>query len=191
MKRHNYILIALVLSIILLFFDKGITRVVIGLRFHLLDEFMVWVSSPLTTILLFLIVTVFLLREKKKRQWVLPLWIIISITWVVTGIVKIIIGRTRPFEALALPLVNGANYLFSSWNSSFPSMHAAGAFALVPIINKLFPKVRWFWISIAAIISFSRLYLGVHYLSDILIGATIGILISESIIEIKEKWSKK
>jgi membrane-associated phospholipid phosphatase len=61
-------------------------------------------------------------------------------------------------------------------NASFPSSHAANAFALAAVLGR-----RWrraapaLWIG-AGTIAFSRLYLNRHYLSDVLVGAAIGVL---------------
>ena len=46
----------------------------------------------------------------------------------------------------------------------------------------------WFWIILAIVIAISRLYLGVHYMSDVIAGAVIGYAIGASIIYIKEKY---
>lgn len=60
-------------------------------------------------------------------------------------------------------------------NASFPSSHAANAFALAAVFAR-----RWkrpgpvFWV-VASIAAFSRIYLNRHFLSDVLIGAAIGV----------------
>jgi undecaprenyl-diphosphatase len=61
-------------------------------------------------------------------------------------------------------------------NASFPSGHAASAFALAVIFARRWK--RWaigFWL-LAATVAFSRLYLDRHYLSDVLVAAVIGIV---------------
>ncbi|MBU4500962.1 MAG: phosphatase PAP2 family protein [Nanoarchaeota archaeon] len=191
MKKINYLWVIFALTLASFFYDKKLITLISYSRVSLLDSFMAWISNPLTTILLFAIITLLLFREKRKRDWILPLWLIILSTWVSIGIIKFIVGRIRPFEALTLPLVKGASYSFSAWNASFPSMHAAGAFAMIPVINKFFPRLKWFWIILSVVMAMSRLYLGVHYLSDIIVGATIGVLISKGIITSKEKRLKK
>jgi undecaprenyl-diphosphatase len=60
-------------------------------------------------------------------------------------------------------------------NASFPSSHAANAFALAWVFAR-----RWrrpsaaFWLA-AGVVAFSRLYLNRHYLSDVVVGAAVGI----------------
>jgi membrane-associated phospholipid phosphatase len=60
-------------------------------------------------------------------------------------------------------------------NSSFPSSHAANAFALAAVFAFRRPRVQpWVWL-IAAVIAFSRVYLNRHFMSDVVVGAAIGI----------------
>jgi undecaprenyl-diphosphatase len=89
--------------------------------------------------------------------------------------------RIRPFDALGiLNLVNESD-------SSFPSGHAAAVFSTVYILDREFPKIKWFWIGIAILVSFSRIYLGVHYLTDVVVGALIGYTISLIVVKYRDK----
>ena len=61
-------------------------------------------------------------------------------------------------------------------NSSFPSSHAANAFLLAAVLaprRKRLAPVFW---AFAVLVAFSRLYLNRHYLSDVVVGAAIGLL---------------
>lgn len=59
---------------------------------------------------------------------------------------------------------------------SFPSNHALNNFAAALFFYKLFPKLKWVLFVTASLIAISRVYLGLHYPSDIIGGALIGIL---------------
>lgn len=64
----------------------------------------------------------------------------------------------------------------------FPSCHAANCTALMMVLGAVMRR-RWAWLTLAAYVllnCYSRLYLGVHYPSDILAGAAIGTLIGYS-----------
>lgn len=58
---------------------------------------------------------------------------------------------------------------------SFPSNHALNNFAAAMFFYRLFPKLKWILFIGATLISISRVYLGLHYPSDILGGAIIGL----------------
>jgi undecaprenyl-diphosphatase len=60
---------------------------------------------------------------------------------------------------------------------SFPSGHAMTAFAVAGAIALLAPRLRWPVLAVAALIAFSRVYLGVHFWLDVLAGAGLGIAI--------------
>ena len=67
-------------------------------------------------------------------------------------------------------------------------MHAMVAFAAVPILNREFPKLNWFWIVFALLVSFSRLYTNVHFLSDVVFGAFSGYFIGIFVIKVEVKY---
>jgi undecaprenyl-diphosphatase len=63
----------------------------------------------------------------------------------------------------------------------FVSSHAANFFALSTFVGlalrKYYPKLIWVLFLLATIVSFSRLYQGVHYLTDLFVGGLLGALI--------------
>ena len=91
-----------------------------------------------------------------------------------TFILKELVGRPRPFESLSDVRVK---HRWSATGSSFPSGHTSQAFAIATIISLKFrkgsviiPSVLW-----ASAISYGRIFLGVHYPSDVAGGMLIGI----------------
>ena len=133
-------------------------------------------------LIIIIVLIFFFLLNKKKREWALPLGLGIIFSYVITYILKFIIARLRPLGI-------SMNFLFNLPDYSFPSAHAAVAFAAFLILNKTYPKLKWLWISSASFIAFSRIYIGVHYLSDVVAGAFIGYFTSIFITKLKErKW---
>jgi undecaprenyl-diphosphatase len=59
-------------------------------------------------------------------------------------------------------------------NSSFPSSHAANAAALAYVLGRRWRRLAPAWCIAAGIVSFSRIYLDRHFLSDVLVGLAIG-----------------
>jgi undecaprenyl-diphosphatase len=64
---------------------------------------------------------------------------------------------------------------------SFPSGHAASAFALASAVGGSMPVVAAPIRSLAAVVGYSRVHTGVHYPGDVIIGALIGSTIGEAV----------
>ena len=60
-------------------------------------------------------------------------------------------------------------------------------FCAVPIVSKNFPKFKYAWILFAGLVAFSRVYLGLHFLSDVIVGGVLGYLIGVLVIRLEEK----
>lgn len=78
---------------------------------------------------------------------------------------------------------------------SFPSNHALNNFAAAVFLLRLYPAYKWIFLIVAILISISRIYLGVHYPSDVLGGALIGVafgyLFSIAALKIDQYFMRK
>jgi undecaprenyl-diphosphatase len=72
--------------------------------------------------------------------------------------------------------------------NSMPSGHAAASFAGLVMIGLLFPKIKWVSWTIAIIAGISRIAIGDHWPSDVLLGAFIGMAAADFV---KAMLSKK
>lgn len=87
-------------------------------------------------------------------------------------------GRTRPCVAVA-----GARVLVDFARSpSFPSSHAANIFAALPVLAAFYRRGTPFFLLAAALVAYSRIYVGVHYPLDALGGAVVGLGVAVSVI---------
>ncbi len=96
--------------------------------------------------------------------------------------------RVRPYE-----VVEGLKLLIErQTDTSFPSGHTSASFAAAVAYFKTAPKKYSVWgLVLAALIGFSRLYLGVHYPTDVLAGMLIGILSGVLGVMLAAKLGKK
>lgn len=85
-------------------------------------------------------------------------------------VLKEFFQRPRPCDVLGDVITP----LGCSGTFSFPSNHALNNFAAAFFFYLLFPKLKWILFTTAALVSISRVYLGLHYPSDIIGGAVIG-----------------
>lgn len=169
-KEEVWIIFVLLLFFIIgLIFDKNIVLFISGLRTNFLNDFFIWASYIGTWFVVLFIMTSLFLWNERKRKWILPLWISLGLAEGVSHALKLVIGRLRPYEVL------GAGNLAGAIGSSFPSAHAAAVFSSLAVLDKEFRKLKWIWLGIALLVAFSRIYLGVHYLSDVAFGALVGL----------------
>ena len=87
--------------------------------------------------------------------------------------------RVRPCSEL-----DGVRVLVGCGESfSMPSNHAVNAFAFItPFFILQRNRVRYLFVAVALLVGFSRIYVGVHYPSDVIVGALIGLLVSMSVL---------
>jgi undecaprenyl-diphosphatase len=93
--------------------------------------------------------------------------------------IKDLVNRPRPFEAH--PQIHP---LYSVHSSSFPAGHAATAFAGATLLAYMAPRASPLFLALAVAISYSRVYVGVHYPGDVIAGAAVGALVAGAVIAV-------
>ncbi len=153
-----------------------------GLHVSFMDPVMFFISGTKTWIPFYALVLFFLFRKEKWNgilALVFAVLVIVLADQISVKMFKNVFERFRPTHTPAIKdLIHTVNN-YRGGKFGFVSSHAANTFGFAMFMS-LFFKNRWavsgffFW---AAVVSYSRIYLGVHYPGDILGGAVLGSLI--------------
>jgi len=150
--------------------------------FHspLWDSIMLAITSKILWIPFYVLIAVTIYFFYPKNWWLIIPFIILSVIVAdafASSLMKPLFGRLRPcYSTIAykLHLPTGCGGQFG-----FISSHAANTFDLASILFLLFRnQLKWVWLLFiwAIIVSYSRIYLGVHYPGDIISGAITGVI---------------
>lgn len=147
-----------------------------------LDPIMLWLTKTIVWLPLYLFLLFLIIKNYGKQSWIPIVGIGITILLtdrVTSGLMKPYFERLRPSREPSLAglvhLVDG----YTGGKFGFASSHAANTFGTATFFSLLFrEKHRWMqWLFLwAALMTYTRIYLGVHYPGDILVGGMIGIL---------------
>ena len=116
---------------------------------------------------------------KIKNSYVFYVFCSVVLALGMTGLLKVLIGRSRPvlFDALGKTFFEPGT--FNSVFNSMPSGHTAVSFAGLVMIGMLFPRIKWLTWTIAIVVGLSRIYVGAHWPSDVVLGAFVGMLCAD------------
>jgi undecaprenyl-diphosphatase len=164
-------------------FDTELFLFLNGKHNSFFDTVMYWASDRLFWIPLYLFIAIILIKIYKKQS----IFVFISIALLITitdqtasNLIKNTVQRLRPSHEPALQNTiyiskEGAGGMFG-----FVSSHAANSFALATFLFFILPNkynpLKYILISWALLVSYSRIYNGVHYPSDVVVAAFIGIV---------------
>ena len=186
------LLMAIILAAISGLFDITIIKFIASLRNDYFDYLFLSITFASNVFIIFFFFTTLFLWKEHKRRWIFPLWFASFFAVLTSYLLKVWIKRPRPFQEGFVSVLNIAfNFMrdnFNTWNFSFPSFQAMLVFSAVPLLNQEFKKFRYIWFVFACLVAFSRVYFGVHYLSDIMAGAIIGYLIGAVVVKIEENY---
>lgn len=147
----------------------------------LMDSVMVLITKLGDRGFIWIAIGVILLISKKYRKIGFTMLIALAITSIIgEGIIKNIIQRPRAF--ITFPDVE--IIIRPPLSYSFPSGHTASSFAAAVVLGYYIKNLKVLFYFFAALVAFSRIYLFVHYPSDIIAGILLGIVCSLATIKV-------
>jgi membrane-associated phospholipid phosphatase len=131
---------------------------------------------------------------RRTRAWVLCALVAVALSdSLAFRVVKKLVPRDRPCHvvagAMVVPDVRVLPNYACRTSPSFPSNHASNMMA-VGLVCWWFTRrrARWAWFLLPLVIGFSRVYLGVHYPSDVLGGWAMGAMIAAACLAVTRQW---
>ena len=167
--------------------DQSIVLAINGWHTPFLDEIMWIISSKLVWIPFYLFL-IYLAAKKHTLKQTLFFTVLAILSVILSDVIstycfKEVFLRYRPSHNLLLSdklhfYENKPGEFYRGGQYGFISSHAANFFAIAVFVGyslkNYYPKLLFTLISIASIVCFSRIYLGVHYLSDVFVGGIVG-----------------
>jgi undecaprenyl-diphosphatase len=141
-----------------------------------LDDPMRWISASGSAGLVWLALATIGGASRRHRAAAWRVALTVGLCYVlVDAVVKPLFARERP-SVLAIDPARQLPPLPLTF--SFPSGHAASTFGAAVAVSRMWPQGRGVWWTIAALIGYSRIYLGHHYPLDVAGGALMGVAVA-------------
>lgn len=177
--------------------DSQLTVAVNAMHNPYFDQFMFLFSNKWIWVPMYAMILIILY---KRYSWKAALLFFVAIALTITitdqlcaSIIRPLIERMRPANpdeplSQVIHVVNG----YRGGPYGFPSCHAANSFALATFLTLL--RRRWLFGAVvflwAALNAYSRLYLGVHFAGDLIVGAIIGSLVGFGLFAITARTAR-
>ncbi|MGI6479809.1 MAG: phosphatase PAP2 family protein [Salinivirgaceae bacterium] len=153
-----------------------------GLHCEVLDFLMWHISGKYIWIVLYAILLYAIIKKYKLQGLFFVLGIVLTIiaTDQISVLIKNSVERFRPTHNPDFGHLVHVVRNYRGGDYGFISSHAANCFGLATFIALIFQK-RWITVSMlfwAALVSYSRIYLGVHYPGDVICGGILGVIVA-------------
>lgn len=181
--------------------DRELLLALNGCHADWLDPIMWWISKPVTSMGIYVLLAYTIVKRFKSDKWWLVLIsfgvLIFFCDYVVTHGFKYPIQRLRPshhpdIQSLLHLLTDDNGHVYRGGKFGFFSSHSSNNMGLAVLFLLWMAPLHRRWIALlllwAVLVSYSRIYLGVHYPSDVLVGLTYGALVAWIIHSIFKRW---
>lgn len=150
-------------------------------RCAILDKIMPLITAMGNGGIVWVIISIYLMNNENYRvEGYMLITSLIVTTIIGEGIIKNLIKRTRPF----VNMKENKLLISKPITYSFPSGHTASSFAAAGTFIMMNNRLSIFVVILASLIAFSRIYLNVHYPTDVVTGIILGLLCSMLVINI-------
>lgn len=160
----------------LLLMDMKLFELINGLsgRSTVVDNLFIYLTNYGPMLFVLILVAIWFSRKNKlgRREAVLFALTITFVALFFNQLIELIYFRSRPFVTGSVSLLIEK----SAESTSFPSNHAAGAFAIAFALYWRKWKYGTLMIVLASLLAFSRVFVGVHYPFDVLSGALVAFI---------------
>ncbi len=161
-------------------YDYTFTHFIRGLNDNsIVNAVFTWFTFTADTLFMALVVAALYLGGYRKEA------LIFAIVFVVTNVLvlglKDLINRPRPGDLGITP----------ESEPSFPSAHTANALAFATTLSYYHRRAAPFLFAWSLLVAFSRVFLGFHYVTDLLGGAAVGIVVSLVVTQIAKRYDKQ
>lgn len=113
---------------------------------------------------------------RKARDWAFRALLAFSTSGLLVQILKHIFGRQRPYADDGLSATQFEPLTSFYEFHSMPSGHSQVLFTLATVLAAIFPRAAWLWFAMAAVLAATRVITLNHWLSDVIVGAAVGIV---------------
>lgn len=169
-----------------------------GLHVDWLDPVMTFISGKITWAPFYLLLLFLIIKKYKKQSILIIIGIILLIVCsdqISSGVFKPLFERPRPCHNEAIKdlvyLPNG----HCGGAYGFISSHACNTFALAVyvthLLKKYYSKIAFVMFVWASLVAYSRIYMGVHYPGDVIVGAAVGVVVGIAISKIYDFVSQR
>lgn len=187
---HSYYMIESILD-----YERGLFFALNGSDSALLDRFMWLYSGKAVWIPVAVFIAIILLY---KRGWKESLFIVLALALVITlcdqfasGVCKPMFARFRPTHHPEFMNEVETVFGYRGGRYGFMSSHAANAFGFATFMVFMFRHALFSWVIYiwATLTAYSRIYLGVHFISDIVGGILVGVLFGYLVFRLY-RWAR-
>jgi undecaprenyl-diphosphatase len=161
-------------------YDKELLRFLNGFHSPVLDTVMITMTETIAWLPLYIFMAYIVIKDFKTESWIVFLGVAITLVLadqITSSIMKPFFERLRPSRE---PSLEGLIHFVDGYRGGqfgFASSHAANTFGAATFYFLIFRNIRsWIgWLFLwASFVSYTRIYLGVHYPGDIIVGALVG-----------------